>query len=290
MNLSKIPVGEYPRSKSYVVSSFENSCKLAVILNDIILQLYSRRATADADEKLRGIRSRLDEWREKSPPHLRYDPDDLPLICPPAHILTQKYVFASILILLMVLTSYSLLYYTTVILLHRPFHSIPAHHAACRTASDNIEKLVLVFEKTYGFSRITYLMAYCVYTGASVMVQDVKKGDLEANIKMMTFLQLLRQGTTTCPVVQRSLDIITNGLRSDTTPAPQVGLDTAAADQTPWPRSYLPAFPYRGPGFDFGAGLTQGGMDLDGFSLLDCFPETQYDNTSSGGGWFFPAA
>lgn len=90
MNLSKVAVGEYPQSKSHTVSSFENSCKLAVILNDIILHLYSRRESNTGDDKLRVIRNSLDEWRQKSPPHLKYDPDQLPEICPPPHILTQK--------------------------------------------------------------------------------------------------------------------------------------------------------------------------------------------------------
>lgn len=76
--------------KSHSISCFENSCKLAVIINDIILQLYSRRVTADPEGTLRGIRGRLDEWRESSPPHLKYDPYNLPDVCCPPHILTQK--------------------------------------------------------------------------------------------------------------------------------------------------------------------------------------------------------
>lgn len=174
------------------MSSFENCFKLAVILNDIILHLYSRRGTTRTDEVLRGIQTRLDDWRASSPPHLRYDPDNLPETCPPPHILTQN-----------------MLYYTTILLLHRPFHSIHSHHAACRSASDSIEKLARLLKKTFGFTRVTYLMAYCVYTGASVMVQDVAAGDLETNMKILTFLEVLKEGTTTCPIVQRCLDIST---------------------------------------------------------------------------------
>lgn len=189
----------------------------------------------------------------------------------------------------MLLNPGSLLYYATIILLHRPFYSVPAHHATCRAASDSIEKLVLLLEKTFGFSRITYLMAYCIYTAASVMMQDVKKGDFEAHVKMQTFLQALRQGITTCPVVQRSLDIITNGLRSESMTVPLASCEVPT-DQSTMARNYLPAFPYRDLDVDCGVDFGQSSMDLDGFSLLDCFPEVQYDNMGTGGEWFLPSA
>ena len=90
VNLSRVSVGEYPPMKSHVISCFENSGRLAVILNDIILNLYSRRAGPSANEAHRSIRDKLAEWREKSPSYLKYDPDNLPSMCPPPHILTQK--------------------------------------------------------------------------------------------------------------------------------------------------------------------------------------------------------
>ncbi|KAE8153537.1 fungal-specific transcription factor domain-containing protein [Aspergillus avenaceus] len=272
-DLHKIPSSEYVPVRSYIVSSFQNVCKLSVILNDIILQLYSRRGNPNKEEALSRIQSRLNQWREQSPVHLKYDADDLPQISPPPHILTQN-----------------LLYYTTIILLHRPFYSNPIHHSACRTAADSIEKLVLLFERSFAFSRITYLVAYCIYTGASVMMQDIKRGDYDAQVKLQTFLQALRQGTTTCPIVQRSLHIITNSLRADTTSIPNADLAEAPAGQTPLVRSYLPAFPYRDLDINYHVDLNQGNMDLDGFTLLDCFPEAQYNIMDAGGGCFFPTA
>ena len=187
--------------------------------------------------------------------------------------------------------SNSMLYYTSIILLHRPFYAIPAHHAACRKASDSIEKLVLLLEKTFGLTKVPYLMAYCIYTAASVMMQDVKSGDIEANIKMQTFLHALRQGIVTCPMVQRSLDIITDGLRSDnTTILPARSSNATAADGMNGMsgRNYLAAFPYRGLDVETAMNPSMGTMDLDGFSLLDCFPENHFDNMNSAGEWFLP--
>ncbi|CAK7216506.1 hypothetical protein SCUCBS95973_002821 [Sporothrix curviconia] len=205
----------YPPTKSHAISCFANTCRLAVILCDIILQLYSRRrrpspstaTTADQGDVdaalIQGIRERLDAWRAATPAHLLCEPadggdSDGDDACPPPHILTQN-----------------LLYHTTIILLHRPFYASPVHHAACRQAADHLERLLLLLERTFGFRRITYLMAYCVYTGASVLVQDVKQGcDAAAAAKIQTFLRALRLGVASCPLVRRSLDIITASLGS----------------------------------------------------------------------------
>lgn len=176
---------------------------------------------------------------------------------------------------------------------------------ACRRAADNLEKLLLLLEKTFGFSRITYLMAYCIYTGASVMTHDVKTGDVEAGRKMQTFLRALRQGMVACPLLQRSLDIITNSLRSDnqrSSPAAAPAATVAVATpnntrngnnpvaDTLAAANYLPAFPYLdlpvGSGFGIDNAINLPGMDLDAFSILDSFPENHIDTTSAE--WYMP--
>src|SRR3569833_1403615 len=220
-----------------------------------------------------------------------------------------------------------MLYYATIILLHRPFYSTPAHHAACRRASDNLEKFLLLLEKTFGFTRSTYLMAYCIYTGASALVQDVKLGDVEAARKIQTYIRALRQGVTTCPLEQRSLAIITGSLRAEPAQRPPpssyvpsgaggrrlseddddddegigdeeeaggqrvVDATAGSAGGDAAGRNYLPAFPYRdmqlGAGGPYGTEAAQlGNMDLDGVSLLDCFPENHLDHVT--GEWYMP--
>jgi hypothetical protein len=90
VNLAKFAQTPYPPSTSHAVSCFSNSCKLSIIINDIIVQLYSRRSRAITESALRDIRTRLDDWRTASPAHLRYDPDALPSVSPPPHIVSQK--------------------------------------------------------------------------------------------------------------------------------------------------------------------------------------------------------
>ncbi len=112
------------------------------------------------------------------------------------------------------------------------------------------------------------------------MVQDVKLGDLEATRRIQTYVRALTQGVTTCPLVQRSLDIITNSLRSRPTYiAPQEdGVDAVS-------RNYLPAFPYREMQIDF-AEAQLGPMDIDAFSMLDSFPEQHLDHVTE---WYMPS-
>ncbi|KAL2867481.1 Zn(II)2Cys6 transcription factor [Aspergillus lucknowensis] len=267
LNLSRVSVGRYPPLKAHSISCFENSCKLSVILNDIIVHLYSRHGPPDLDETLR-IKRRLDEWRENLPEHLKYDPDNLPAYCPPPHIMSQN-----------------LLYHTTIILLHRPFYSASEHHIACRKAADSLEKILLLLEKTFGFNRVTYLMSYCIYTGASVMVKDAKSGDLEASGKIQTFLRALKGGIKTCPLIQRSLDIINNSLQSKTPKLATLN-DVSAADGL-GTANYLPAFPYldMGATSQFPTDRNPAVMDLDAFSLLDSFPEQHISTTT--GEWYF---
>jgi len=81
----------YPPNKNYAVSCFVNSCRLAIIINDIVVQLYSKRNNRSMTESsLRDIKVRLDVWRAESPSHLKFNVDNLPAVCPPPHIVSQK--------------------------------------------------------------------------------------------------------------------------------------------------------------------------------------------------------
>lgn len=117
------------------------------------------------------------------------------------------------------------------------------------------------------------------------MTPDVKGGDTDASLKMQTFLRALREGITSCPVVQRSLDIITKSL--GTTDPERI---VATNIEVPFNEelascNYLPAFPHINT--DLGSS-TVSGMDLDGFSFLDCFPENHFDSSNSSHDWFLP--
>lgn len=139
----------------------------------------------------------------------------------------------------------------------------------------------MLLEKDFGFTRISYLMVYCVYTGACGLIQDVRAGDQAARAKMNTFIRALEGGRTTCPIVQRSLDIITNSLESEIPTTTENTIQ--AVDGTVG----LPAFPrevFGDPGPSAGYSY---GLDNDSHFWLDCFPENSVENW---GDWYMPPA
>lgn len=171
-----------------------------------------------------------------------------------------------------------MLYFTTVILAHRPFWSVASYYQTCINAAKSIEKLLLLLESTFGFENITYLMGYCIYTGASAVVEEAKKGGAEANAAMRTYLRALNTGMKRCPLLERSLNIIIKGLKP--APIPSSLVDDNTQIDTLHPKGRIPAFPYLDPaghsGLDFNVeGI--GDSSFDALAMLDCFPELQID-------------
>ena len=118
------------------------------------------------------------------------------------------------------------------------------------------------------------LLLYCIYTGASAILQDARNGNTEANSKIQTFIRALQSGTKRCPLLERSLNIILKGLNSSIDQNPSPGR-MPIFDDTTAIHTYIPAFPYfgfSGVG-DFEISGNPGGMSIDTFSALDCFPE-----------------
>ena len=170
-----------------------------------------------------------------------------------------------------------MLYFTTVILTHRPFWSIPANYQICLEASRSIEKLVVLLETTFGLENITYLTGYCIYTGASAILDDVtNSGHGSAHPVLSTFLRALNAGMKRCPLLERSLNIIIKGLnRSSTTQ--QAILGDTNPQEAILPSTWIPAFPYFDPGYSIDFNMTPffEGNRVGSMTALDCFPETQ---------------
>ncbi|KAI0448774.1 hypothetical protein F5B21DRAFT_518684 [Xylaria acuta] len=77
IDLTKLGHGHYPPTRAHLVGSFINSCRLSIIINDIIIQLYSCRIREGTQIAFKDIKDRLHLWRTHSPAHLKYDPDNL---------------------------------------------------------------------------------------------------------------------------------------------------------------------------------------------------------------------
>lgn len=151
----------------------------------------------------------------------------------------------------------SLLYFTSIILLYRPFRTSRFCQDASRKASKSVESLLLLYEDTFGFTRVTYLMAYCIYTAATIVVEDLKEGYPGARERTSFFLRALEGARTSCPGIQRSIDVIKSHLPPvfDTDPSlnrgrfPELQTDPS-----------MPAFPYHPSG-------TPSQVDYDALSI-----------------------
>ncbi|KAF2023467.1 hypothetical protein EK21DRAFT_105276 [Setomelanomma holmii] len=264
VNLCKLPNGRYPPMSNHIVACFVNSCKLAVIINDMITRIYHRLGQGIIETSFKDIRSRLDSWRAQSPVSLRYDPEDLPSISPPPHVISQN-----------------LLYFASIILTHRPFWLLSTDYQICVQAAHAIEALVVLFESTFDLCNITYLLGYCIYTGASVLLEEAKKNSNSAQAVLGTFLRALNSGMRRCRLLERSLNIIVKemGRLQPTTSQSSFPERSSRFEASSAIGTYVPAFPF----VDVAATMD---FDMDPYfdrsdalfmHSLDSFPEMQMD-------------
>lgn len=146
-----------------------------------------------------------------------------------------------------------MLFHTTKILLHRPFWTNASCRTICQEAGKAVEHLLVLFETTYGLTHMTYLSAYCAYTAATVAMLDLHDHIEGSQQRVNTYLRILYGVRTSCPGIQRSIDIIIDGF-SRVTPA---------APSTMAPATSQP-------------GITQD--RVEGFDMLPAFPFDNYND------------
>ena len=211
----------YPPTPGYVVSCFRQLCRLCIILNDLLQNIYSPEATARRDDEENSAEAKaaneepfiklsreLRDWLVALPAHLRIAPDRMPLLALPPHIM-----------------SLNLLYHTMVILLHRPVilgardptQQAPARSfQACVQATMAIHDLLMLQRNTFGLSHVSYLNAYAAYIAATVALlrfeREYRAGDdpeLAAKRTCLSFLiDVLGRAATGMPALLKSDAII----------------------------------------------------------------------------------
>ncbi|KAL4937916.1 hypothetical protein BDV06DRAFT_226492 [Aspergillus oleicola] len=161
------------------------------------------------------IGQELSSWWTGLQPHLRISTHAMPSLRPPPHI-----------------TSLSLMYHTTCILLHRPHvagrgsRSPAAQHSwkICRTATTAIYDLLNMYVNTFGFHHITYMNSYCTYTAATTDVYQLEMDvtndlaqaqDSSTAWKELKFLlDILQRTAIATSGLERSVDIIRARVKS----------------------------------------------------------------------------
>jgi hypothetical protein len=219
----------YPPCPGYVVSCFRQLCKICVILNDLMQSIYSSEAAArrELEEEEQSAESRagseapfirisrdLRDWLISLPPHLRINPDQMPQLAPPVHIM-----------------SLNLLYHTTVILLHRPVVlgapdlNVPGPARSwqmCIQATSAIHDLIVLQANTFGLDHISYLNAYSVYIAATIAVlrfeREYQPGEDPAPTAQRNglnfLLEVLQKTANRMPALERSNAIIRKRMKN----------------------------------------------------------------------------
>lgn len=163
---------------------------------------------------------------------------------------------------------YSMLYHATTILLHRPFRTNPSCRNICTQATAEMEHLLCLLDGTYGLTRVTYLMAYCTYTAATVAMLDLHDGIHSSQMRLNTYLRALYSVRSSCPGIQRSIDIIIKAL-AHSRPTKAASPGAVVAPQQPEEPAPLPMFPFDEM-YDFNVQGMQEQGDLP-FGSLDPF-------------------
>jgi len=84
----------YAEAPAYSISTFTALCKLSVIMNSILNQLYAERImdcnSADLSQILEGLHSSLESWCKELPAHLHFEPATPSSSVPPPHVLSLE--------------------------------------------------------------------------------------------------------------------------------------------------------------------------------------------------------
>jgi len=192
------------------VSTFQRLCSLSKIMTQIINKFYVVGATAaNARANLHAIDESLNAWKKELPAALQYDPSIRlePKACRPTPNLLQLHC----------------LYYSMIILLHRPLLSDGHLRTAaapgaswrrCSEAARNITSTAQFYQASYSLRGGPYILAYALYVACTIHVRNAAALEIhqggENSSLLTTSLQCMEELTVPNPGVIRPVTIIRN--------------------------------------------------------------------------------
>ncbi|RGP76558.1 hypothetical protein FLONG3_5220 [Fusarium longipes] len=78
----------YTPRPAHMLLTFAHTCKISVIINDILLNVYGSKRRRDVLDFIQSTRGRLQSWRSNLPAVLHVDYNEQP--CPPTHMVAQQ--------------------------------------------------------------------------------------------------------------------------------------------------------------------------------------------------------
>jgi hypothetical protein len=198
----------YPGSPAYSVSTFAGLCKLSVIMNSILNNIYAEATFDKSPDELADLReklhSRLRDLHTQLPEHLKFDPAKPPAVIPPPHVLS-------------LIGMYNVL----LILLHRPFVSDGHLHSnarsvtvkslvVCSNAATAIVQILRLYHEAFSVRRAPYLIAYTTYVSSTVLIRIAAKASpgSDAHRSLATCLEVFRINQETNWAARRAKTIV----------------------------------------------------------------------------------
>ena len=184
-------------------SCFLNFVRLGEIVQVLLASQTAFGAEEHVTSRLEALQTRLHQWHAQLSARLKLD--QFGDTCPPPHIL-----------------SLHLLYHTLFIILWRPYLRLAetGRHAreVCNQNADIVHELFIRYGRTFQWTKMTYLVSYCVYTAATVNIEEIKSSSLHdkqnAAKRLAVTLKILESEVKQTPGIRRSVDIIRQQLRS----------------------------------------------------------------------------
>ncbi|EED14997.1 nitrogen assimilation transcription factor nirA, putative [Talaromyces stipitatus ATCC 10500] len=190
------------------VSVFQQLCKLSIIMDRIISGIYAENCSLKSTSKLLdtacSLHQDLKDWRKSLPEHLNMDFDNTktPPLTPHALSLMS-------------------MYYSLIILLHRPFVSdghINASSASviwdafttCAAAASGIDAVLRVFLQHFCITTVPYFMSYATYVSGTIHVRIAAQSgrNSEAYKSLQSCLDILSQQQSICRAPRRARRIL----------------------------------------------------------------------------------
>ncbi|KAJ5556677.1 hypothetical protein N7494_000592 [Penicillium frequentans] len=164
-----------PLPLAHSVTVFQQLCLLSQVMTQIIDRIYGAGATASTTfHEVRPLEDALTAWYSNLPVHLIYEPWTRAPLGPPPMVAPNHIIL---------LTTY----HSLIVLLHRPFITIPSNNnniatapigtpasswKQCTAASEHITSLALNYQSIYPLRKSSYLLGYAVYVACTIHVHN----------------------------------------------------------------------------------------------------------------------
>lgn len=195
---------DYPPTRTNNTMCFQYFCRLGQIIM-LLMRPLPDGTRSGVFEYPKTLETKLFAWYEKLPTEIKLLNVGTYRICPPPHIL-----------------SLNLLYQTLHVILWRPYMKRSKHaeyaREVCMAKAQTVNELFLLYGSSFNWSKMTYLVSYCVYTAATINVEAMKTSsgaEREEAVKRLAIsLRILESEAQQTPGIQRSVNIIKKQLRS----------------------------------------------------------------------------